>query len=136
MSLTDRPIACACTRSTSSLSCGASASVFGRTPVSEGSFDAAPSSWPIACPSASRPLPLRSCRNMSKPPNWPRPLTVGRLITKICASRMPNSAPLACWMNSLAVMSRSSHGFSLTKAMPTFSPLPTKLKPATCIMPS
>ena len=39
-------------------------------------------------------------------------------------------------MNSVALMSRSAQGLSLMKAMPTFSPWPTKLKPVTCIMPS
>ena len=92
MSPTDRPIACACTRSTSSLSCGEGSSAFGRTPTSALSWPALPSSVPIACISASRPWPVRSCRYMSKPPNWPSPFTVGRLITKICASRIGNSA--------------------------------------------
>ena len=136
MSPTDRPIDCACTRSTSSSSCGDGASEFGRTPISDLSCAALPSNVPIACDSASRPAPPRSCRYMSKPPNWPSPFTVGRLMTKICASRMPNSAMFAFWMNSLAVTLRSFHGLSLMNAMPTFSPWPTKLKPATCIMPS
>ena len=35
------------------------------------------------------PAPARSCSHMSKPPNWPRPCTVGRLTKKICASLMP-----------------------------------------------
>src|SRR3546814_5746664 len=48
MSGTDSPIAWAWVRSTSSLSCGASASVFGRTPVRVGSCDALPSNAPIA----------------------------------------------------------------------------------------
>ncbi len=49
---------------------------------------------------------------------------------------MPNSAPFAFWMNSDAVTSRSSHCLRRMKAMPTFSPWPTKLKPATVKMPS
>jgi hypothetical protein len=110
--------------------------VFGRTPTSALFSPALPSNVPIAPFSASRPWPVRSCRYMSKPPNWPSPFTVGRLITKICASRIGNSAPLACWMNSLAVILRSLHGLSLMKIMPTFSPWPMKLKPDTCIMPS
>ena len=73
---------------------------------------------------------------MSKPPNCPSPFTVGRLMTKICASRIGNSAMFAFWMNSLAVMLRSFHGLSLMKIMPTFSPEPMKLKPVTWNMPS
>ncbi len=136
MSPTDRPIAWACTRSTLSCSCGAFSRVFGRTPTRVLSAPAFCSSVLRAASSAASPAPLRSCSHMSKPPNWPRPCTVGRLTTKICAPLMPYSAPLACWMKSVTTTLRSSQGLSLMNAMPTFSPWPRKLKPATCIIPS
>ena len=61
---------------------------------------------------------------------------IGRLITKIRASRTFCRAALVCWMNWSMVTSRWLQSLSRMKAMPTFSPEPTKLKPAICIMPT
>ncbi len=55
---------------------------------------------------------------------------VGRFTTKICASLMPCRIPFAFGISCMAVSERWPQSVSLMKAMPTFSLLPTKLKPS------
>ncbi len=121
----------ACTRSMPRSRRGASSRVLARTLVRMGDALALLSREFCAVASAARPMPARSWRYRSKPPNWPRPRTVGRLTEYACASWMLRARMrLAQPMKVAAVSRRWSHGLRRTKSRPTFSPWPTKLKPA------
>jgi hypothetical protein len=66
---------------------------------------------------------------MSTPPNWLKPRIVGRFVREDLRIGDPVQDPVAC--GSAASPSASApQGFSLMKAMPTFSLVPTKLKPS------
>ncbi len=70
------------------------------------------------------------------PPKRLRPRIVGRLTAKICAPETVAATLLACGINCIAVCERLLQSVSLMKDMPTFSLLPTKLKPSGWKMPA
>ncbi|MNR53127.1 hypothetical protein D3C85_1730830 [compost metagenome] len=63
------------------------------------------------------------------PPNWLNPRIVGRSVAKICASVTPCRIWLTCGISAIALCDRWLQSVSLMNVMPTFSLVPTKLKP-------